>query len=416
VAASRIRPAPVIVAATVAAINIETSTRHETATDGAGNYHLANLGPGSYRIQINKAGFKTLVKPELVLHVQDALEIDFEMAVGSVSETTTVKGGAPLVNSESAAVSAVIDRGFAESVPLNGRSFQTLIMLTPGVVVTPTAFDDQGQFSVNGQRSDANYFMVDGVSANFGVTGYFPMVQSASGALPALSAAGGTNSLASIDAMEEFRIQTSSFASEFGRTPGGQISIVTRSGTNSFHGSAFEYFRNDALDSKDWFVSERGLPKPEEEQHDFGGTIGGPVVRGRTFFFFSHESPRLRQPSSQQTVVPDVASRQQAPASVRPYLDAYPVPNGPALGPGLGQFSASFSNPSSLDADSVRVDHNVTGNVPLQDAQLFPAGYSSADSGFLFSHHRHRRIRPGQDRNRQAAAAERRRQRHHGQA
>src|SRR5215472_5237157 len=133
--------------------------------------------------------------------------------------------------------------------PLNGRSFQTLIMLTPGVVVVATAFDDQGQFSINGQRADANYFTVDGVSANFGVTGYFPLVQAAGGALPALSASGGTNSLVSVDAMQEFRIQTSSFAPEFGRTPGGQISIVTRSGSNQFHGTAFEYFRNSVLDA-----------------------------------------------------------------------------------------------------------------------------------------------------------------------
>ena len=118
-------------------------------------------------------------------------------------------------------------------------------MLTPGVVVTTTAFDDQGQFSVNGQRGDANYFTVDGVSADFGVTGYFPLVQAGGGALPAFSAQGGTNSLVSADAMEEFRVQTSSFAPEFGRTPGGQVSIVTRSGTNAFHGTAFDYFRND---------------------------------------------------------------------------------------------------------------------------------------------------------------------------
>ncbi len=178
-----------------------------------------------------------------------------------MSEAVTVEGGAPLVNTTSGAVSTVIDRAFVENLPLNGRSFQTLIMLTPGVVVTPTSFNDQGQFSVNGQRADANYFTVDGVSANFGVTGYFPMMQTASGALPALSAAGGTNSLVSVDALQEFRIQTSSFAPEFGRTPGGQISIVTRSGTNAFHGSLFEYFRHDALDAEDWFVNANGLDK-----------------------------------------------------------------------------------------------------------------------------------------------------------
>src|SRR4029077_20789249 len=228
---------------------------------------LTNLSPNVYRIEIERSGFKKLLKPDLVLHVQDALKLDFEMTLGDVSETVTVESGAPLVNTESATVSTVIDRTFVENLPLNGRSFQTLIALTPGVVLTATAFNDQGQFSVNGQRADANYFTVDGVSANFGVTGLLQMVQTASGALPALSASGGTNSLVSVDAMQEFRLQTSSFAPEFGRMPGGLVSIVTRSGTNGYHGSAFEYFRNDVLDARDWFVNANGLSKPRERQN-----------------------------------------------------------------------------------------------------------------------------------------------------
>src|SRR3954471_14842730 len=279
----------VIVAARVAAIDTATDLRYETTTDASGDYQFANLPPGRYRIDVEKPDFRTLRRPDVILHVQDALTIDLQMTLGQVSESTTVEGGAPIVNTRSGTVSTVIDRVFVDNLPLNGRSFQTLIALTPGVVVTPTAFNDQGQFSVNGQRADANYFTVDGVSANFGVTGYFPMMQTAGGALPALSASGGTNSLVSVDAMQEFRIQTSTFAPEFGRTPGGQIAIVTRSGTNGFHGSVFEHFRTDALDAKDWFVNLNGLPKPEERQHDFGGVAGGPIARNRSFFFFSAE-------------------------------------------------------------------------------------------------------------------------------
>jgi Carboxypeptidase regulatory-like domain/TonB dependent receptor-like, beta-barrel len=450
----------VIVDATITAISDDTNIRHVTTTNAAGEYYFTNLPPRSYRIEVEKTGFRTLVKPDLVLHVQDAVHLDFEMTLGSVSETVTVDAGAPLVNTTSGTVSTLIDRTFVDNLPLNGRSFQTLIMLTPGTVVAPTAFNDQGQFSVNGQRTDANYFSVDGVSANFGVTGYFPMMQTAGGALPALSASGGTNSLVSVDAMQEFRIQTSSFAPEFGRTPGGQISIVTRSGTNAFRGAIFEYFRDDSLDARDWFVNANHLSKPEQHLNDFGGVLGGPVRADKTFFFFSHEALRLHQPSSMQTTVPSVAARQQAPASIRPFLNAYPLPNGAELGAGLAQFNASFSNPSNLDAYSIRVDHVVNSNVnafgrynyspssfdqrggtfstrvlsttssvsssvhtltggltqlltqgianelranysyhrvgiayemdefggavPLQDSLLFPSGYSSDDSGFLF--------------------------------
>ena len=355
----------VIGAARVAAVSTSTNLRYETLTNGSGEYSLGNLPPGPYRMEIDKAGFKRLVKPDLVLHVQDALEIDFEMTLGAASETVTVEAGAPLVNTESGTVSTVVDHAFVESLPLNGRSFQTLITLTPGVVVTATAQQDQGQFSVNGQRADGNYFTVDGVSANFGVTGFIALAQTAGGALPALSASGGTNSLVSVDAMQEFRVLTSSFAPEFGRTPGGQISIVTRSGSNAFHGTLFEYFRNDKLDARDWFVNFNGLPKPAERQNDFGGVLGGPVIKNRTFFFFSYEGLRLRQPASQQSVVPDAASRQQAPATMQPYLNAFPVPNGASLGAGLAQFNAGYSNPSSLDAASIRLDHAISSKLNL---------------------------------------------------
>jgi Carboxypeptidase regulatory-like domain/TonB dependent receptor len=343
--------------AKVCAINTGTNVRYETTSDDDGVYHLASLPPGSYRIEVSKPLFKTMAKPDVQFHVQDNLQINFEMAVGNVTETVAVEGGAPVVNSESGAVSTIVDRGFVDNLPLNGRSLQTLLTLTPGVVLTSTTFDNQGQFSVNGQRANANYFSVDGVSANFGVTGYVAMVHSASGVLPALSASGGTNSLVSVDALQEFRIQTSSFAPEYGRMPGGQVSLLTRSGTNAFHGTLFEYFRDSALDAKDWFTNFNGLSKPDQRLNDFGGVFSGPIVKDKTFFFFSHESLRLRQPQTKETVVPDVASRQAAPVTMQPYLNAYPVPNGPALGSGTAKFSASFSNPSKLDADSIRIDH-----------------------------------------------------------
>jgi hypothetical protein len=350
--------------ARIAAIGAGTNVRYEARTGGSGEYSLVNLPPGSYRIEVEKTGFKKLIKPDVTLHVQDALEIDFEMALGDVSESVTVEGGAPLVDTGSGTVSTVVGRALVENLPLNGRSFQTLIALAPGVVLTATVFNEQGQFSVNGQRADANYFTVDGVSANFGVTGYFPLMQSAGGALPALSASGGTNSLVSVDAMQEFRIQTSSFAPEFGRTPGGQVSIATRSGTNALHGTVFEYFRDGALDARDWFVNANRLAKPDTRQHDFGAVFGGPLVKDRTFFFASYEGLRLHQPSNQVTVVPD-GSRQQAPATMRPFLDAYPPANGASVGPGLAQFSASYTNPSTLDAYSLRVDHALSAKANL---------------------------------------------------
>jgi Carboxypeptidase regulatory-like domain/TonB dependent receptor len=361
----------VVADARVRLVDTDRGLKSEVATGSSGFYRFPNVRPGHYQMEVEKSGFKLLRLTGITLNVQDNLEQNFKLDVGSASETITVVANAVNVNTTGGTVSTVVDRIFAENIPLNGRTFQTLIMLTPGVVVTQTAADDQGQFSVNGQRADANYFMVDGVSANFGVTGYFPLGQTAGGALPALSAQGGTNSLVSVDAMQEFRVQTSSFAPEFGRTPGGQVSIVTRSGTNAFHGTLFEYFRNDVLDANDWFngyTNNPPLRKAAERQNDFGGVFGGPIIRDKTFFFFSFEGLRLRQPSTQQTVVPDAASRNLQTAAgmaIRPYLNAYPLPNGPELGNGLAQFNAAHSDLSTLNAYSIRLDHAFNSNLSL---------------------------------------------------
>jgi outer membrane receptor protein involved in Fe transport len=351
--------------AEVTATRIETGTVATTKTNGAGIYVFTSLMPGHYHLLIHGLGFKEVVIKELELHVQDKLEQNFALEIGSVSESVTVTANSSDINTTDAAVSTVVDRNFAENLPLNGRSFQTLIQLTPGVVLTVSTAADAGQFSVNGQRPSSNYWMVDGVSANIGVNPNFPPGNGFGGTLGSFSVLGGTNSLVSVDALQEFRIQTSTYAPEFGRTPGGQISILTRSGTNQFHGTAFDYFRNDVLDANDWFADSAGLPKPEERQNDFGGTFGGPILKDRMFFFFSYEGLRLRLPQTALTTVPDVAARQSAMPALQPYLKAFPLPNGPDLGDGIAQLNASYSNRASLDAYSLRIDRRLTSSLTL---------------------------------------------------
>jgi len=353
-----------IVGAKIDVISAGTGLRYEARTNGAGEYHLANLPPGRYRIEVEKAGFKKSVKPDVLLHVQDALEINFELKVGSVSATVTVEAGAPLLDISGATVSTLIDNRFVENMPLNGRSFSSLIDLTPGVVLVPTNFFEQGQFSVNGQRPDANYFMVDGVSANLG-SPVSSFGQGGTGQLPATSASGGMSNLVALDALQEFRIQTSTFAPEFGRTPGAQVAVVTRSGTNAFHGTAFEYLRNNVLDANNWFANNQGLSQSELRQNDFGGVLGGPIIKDKLFFFGSYEGVRVRQPQVANTYVPDLASRQNAPAAVQPLLNAFPKPTGPELGNGTAAFSAGYSDPSSLDSYSARIDYLLSQRVTL---------------------------------------------------
>jgi len=352
--------------------NILNGRETATKTNSNGLYVVTALQPGTYRLIVTNIGFKQIVKPNVVLNVQDNASVNFSMTIGSVSETITVDAGAPIVNTQDATVSTVVDRQFAENLPLNGRSFQSLIELTPGVVITPTTQLDPGQFSVNGQRSSSNNFMVDGVSANIGAG----TAQASAGTVAGFGLLGGTNSLVSVDALQEFRIQTSTYAPEFGRSPGAQISIETRSGTNAFHGTLFDYVRNDIFDANDWFngvniLNPSPLPKAKERQNDFGGVLGGPIIKNRTFFFFSYEGFRLRLPLTDDTTVPDVPSRQSAPSAIQPFLNAYPLPNGPEILDQNGNptstaaFNASFSEPATINAASIRIDHKWNDNLSL---------------------------------------------------
>jgi len=355
----------IITGARVEALNIDTNAVFTTLTNNDGLFALPNLPLGRYRVTVSREGFQAIVKPDIVLHVQDVIALNFTMQVGSITQSVTVQGGAPLVQTESATVGTLVDRQFLENIPLNGRSFQALIELTPGVVIASANGLETGQFSVDGQRTDANYFMVDGVSANTGIGAAGGVFQSGAGALPQFSVAGTTTTLVSVDAMQEFKIQTSMFSPEYGRTPGAQVSVATRSGTNQFHGTLFEYFRNSALDSNDWFANANRLDKPAMRQNDFGGVLGGPIIRDRTFFFYSNEQLLLRQPKTNITPVPDLASRQAAPPSVQPYLNAFPIPNGPDLGSGSAQFAGSYSDPSRLYSNSIRIDQFVSTKLTL---------------------------------------------------
>jgi len=356
-----------IAAAEITVVSLDTNARYQAETNAIGEYSVTNLPPGRYRIEVEKDDFKTLVKPDVILHVQDVLDIDFAMPVGPASETIRVVSGAPLLNTSDATVSTLIDNRFVENMPLNGRSFSALVNLTPGVVLVSSNFFEEGQFSVNGQRPDANYFTVDGVSANLG-TPVSSFGQGGTGQLPATNAFGGFSNLVSLDALQEFRIQTSTFAPEFGRTPGAQVSVVTKSGTNAFHGTAFEYFRNDILDANDWFADDKGLKKPALRQNDFGGVLGGPIIKDKLFFFGSYEGLRVRQPQIANAYVPSLAARQSAPVAVQPLLNAFPEPTGgncPNCPAGTAAFAAGYSDPASLDSYSGRGDYVLSRRVTL---------------------------------------------------
>ena len=361
---------------------IETATVVTTKTNGVGIYFFTGLMPGRYHLMIHKPGFKEIAIKEFELHVQDKLEQNFSLEIGSVSETITVKGTAPLLNTTDGSVGTVIDRKYVENIPLNGRSFQDLILLTPGVVTnnpqSPAGNGGTGggEFSVNGQRTESNVYTVDGISANVGVAPDSPDRPATSGSVPTSTALGTTQSLVSLDALQEFRVESSTYSAEFGRSPGGQFSFVTRSGSNEWHGSGFDYLRNGAFDANDWFSNYFGQPEPPLRQNDFGGTLGGPVHvphlydgKDKTFFFFSYEGLRVIQPQAATvSFVPNAYVRMCTPAPLQQVLNAFPQPTASASPPdcsspdpnnGVAQFVGTWSNSGSIDATSVRLDHIV---------------------------------------------------------
>jgi hypothetical protein len=366
----------VIAGASVELVNEATNIKYATTTNGDGIYVVSELSPGAYRIEVSHAGFKTVVKPDVIFNVRDALAINFRLSIGSINETVTVQAGASMINTTDASVSTVVDQTYIKNMPLNGRSFQDLILLTPGIVTqTPqnggnSSLGMTGEFSVNGQRPESNNYTVDGVSANVGAAPGASMLlgAGASGSVAASTALGTTQALVSVDDLQEFRVQSSTYSAEYGRNPGGQFAFETKSGTNQWHGTAYDYVRNGFFDAADWFNDYFGLKEPALRQNDFGGTFGGPINvprvyngKSKSFFFGSYEGLRLAAPQpARPNFVPDIALRASTSSPLALALNAFPLPSVNGIDDtanGIGEYIASWSNPASLNSTSIRLDH-----------------------------------------------------------
>jgi len=293
------------------------------------------------------------------------VDVPVQMSSNSVSglvNYVTVTAASVTVQCSAGTQASVIEHAL-QDLPVQGRSFTTMLELVPGVV---PAGPNTTNVSVNGQRAGSNLFKLDGVSANFG-SGESPGVF-ASGNMPALTASGGGNGIATLGATREVNIKSSAVPAEDGRVSGAQVEIVTQSGTNAFHGSVFHYFGNDALDANDWFANSRSLKQPAKRLNSFGGTLGGPIKKDQTFFFASYEGMRLRQPMVGITDVPSLAARVGA---LRPFLDVFPVPNGASRPDGFAEFAASFANPARHDAGSISIDHQINNETWIRGRYHF---------------------------------------------
>jgi hypothetical protein len=400
--------------AKVTVVNEGTGLTRTMSADGNGEYIFPSLPTGRYTVMAEVDGFKTLALSNIELGVDQRAKVDLKLETGAISETMTVVGESPLLQTSSSELGTTVTNEQIEALPLNGRNFVNLTRTVPGVLrgIPGANIDGAGSlawrasasFSANGQRPRDNNFMLDGVDNNetwLQTVVIFP----------------------SVDALDEFKLQTSTYSAEFGRSLGGVVNLQIKSGTNALHGSGFDFIRNDAMDANNFFNNRAGRAKPDFKQNQFGGTVGGPVFKNKTFFFGSYQGHRETQGQTALSTVPTLAMRGgdfselnraifdpttglQFPGNVIPssrfdpvavqiLKQLYPEPNTAGTRQGNGQVINNYLlNPIKTrhdDQADTKFDHTLT------DANRFfvrysfqkthriqPASLPHGDAGFTF--------------------------------
>jgi hypothetical protein len=356
--------------ATVTLTNLGTKETRTAVSTDAGDYTFTLLNPGSYSLTVTEQGFKTLTIPQVTLAASDRAREDAKLEIGSADQTVSVTGQAPALQSDSSVLTATVTEKAVQDLPLNGRNYINLAQITPGANEGPpngltsgSRPDDRRQtssISVNGQSDVINDEMVDGLDNNERIIGTI-------GIRP------------SIEAISQINVQSNTYTADVGRTAGGVINIITKSGTNNFHGSLYEFFRNDMLDASPYQFGAHNR-KPELRQNQFGGSIGGPILHNKLFFFGDYEG--LRQVTGLNPVTSQVPTLAQynaiqsgTPAALAPYTHGaaidpvglayarlYPMANAPSLSTSTGTYVMSPVDTRSSDTADIRLDYQANQN------------------------------------------------------
>src|SRR5579884_4048673 len=363
----------VVAGATVTVRNIDTALERTTQTSADGSYSVPELPIGTYTVTVSQTGFQKSVTNGLKVDIASEKRVDVSLKAGEVSTTVEVSGDAlPQVETTTDTLGNTFTAEQAKDLPLNGRDFQKMIFLTPGVAGSPDEITDSpgsfGIFSMNGARGRSNNFLLDGTDMNDGYRN-----------APAINEAGVFGTPATIlpvDAIQETQI-ISNFMPEFGRNAGATVNIVTKSGTNTLHGTAVEYFRNNALDARNYF-NPSDQPKAQFHNNQFGGSLGGPIVKDKTFFFLDYEAQRERVGVVTLANVPtgtatdgSLSPSDATNPVIQQLIARHPWP-APNLSNG-GSFNASVISPSYNRVDSLiaKIDHSFNANNLLTGRYFF---------------------------------------------
>ncbi len=345
-----------IAGATVTAKNVGTGETRTVQTDSQGHYRITELRIGTYDISAEHQGFRREVKTGVLLSVAATVELNFTIQVGSVNEEIVVTSDAPILEKGDASTGTTMQTQQIDELPINGRDYARFALLTPGAVLRSNFIAD---LSFNGLHTVHNQFSIDGVDASRVDQPYM-----ANG-----FERGARLLTGSLDTISEFKVQTSDYGAEYGRAGGSYVNIVTKSGTNEFHGSAFEYFRNDILDAENFFAVKTA-PKPEFRYNNFGGNFGGPIRKNSTFVFLNYEGSRQRIGITGSGTVPSDALRAQVLATspqLKDIVNLFPIGTSPTSDPLVDNFTTTSASAIREDTGSVRVDHK----------------FSSSDSAFV---------------------------------
>jgi Carboxypeptidase regulatory-like domain/TonB dependent receptor/TonB-dependent Receptor Plug Domain len=365
----------VVRGAKVTAIQTATGLVRNEPTNEAGEYSIPQLPVGQYTIAVEQANFKKAERTNVELRVDDRLRVDFVLTVGQVSDTVAVEETAPVISTDSSTLGNVVDNKKVTELPLNGRNFLQLNLLVPGANQGVKGSQNQtqgGSISVNGAREQANNFLLDGMDNNdLAINQYAVAI--------------------STEAIQEFKVQASTYSAEFGRSSGAQINVATKAGTNQIHGVVYEYLRNNDLDAKNFF--DRPGPIPGYKRNQYGASVGGPIKKNKTFYFGNFEGARIRQGITKVATEPTVAMKNGnfsalptviydptslhtvngaltrtpfagniIPASLfspagQAVLGLYPTPNTPGTSSANGLYTSSPTKVDDFDQYTVRVDH-----------------------------------------------------------
>ena len=344
----------VIPGATILVANIDTGQSRAITTDSSGLYYVPALNPGTYKVTVTAPGFETVLQPNIELSVGVQQSLTFSLKPSQVQEKVEVLGEAPPVQTSNASVTELVDSQKVRALPLNGRSFDQLIYLQPGVNVATSAGSSPNQgrgvkFSVGGARLTSNVFMLDGTDLNDSQN---------------FTPGGAGGQLLGVESILEFQVISHNAGAQYGRSMGGIINAVSKSGTNAIHGDLYEFLRNSAFDAKNYF-DDPASHIPAFERNQFGAAVGGPILRNKLFYFGNYEGLRERLGVSKFGLVPDLDARRgiiagQAPITVKPevipYLNLFPVPNGPSAGPGIATVRFSQKQPTTGNYVTGKVD------------------------------------------------------------